>query len=85
MVEDHDGSVTAARREVTAMSFAEWALTAVLVIGYLALLFLVGVRTFQHGYLVLGVLGVLLPLLWVIGALLPDKRAPQGGRRRRAA
>lgn len=62
------------------MSFAEWALTAVLVIGYFALLFFVGIRTFQKGYLVLGLLGVLLPPLWIVGALLPDKAPRSSGR-----
>lgn len=56
------------------MSFGEWLLTAVLVIGYLALLFFVGVRTVQHGYLLLAILGIVFPPLWLIGALLPDKR-----------
>jgi hypothetical protein len=62
------------------MSFLEWTLTAAAVIGYVVLLFFVGVRTFQHGYLVLGLLGCLFPPLWVVGALLPDKRAraPRG-------
>lgn len=60
------------------MSPLEWTLTAAAVIGYFVLLFFVGVRTFRHGYLVLGVLGCLLPLLWVVGALLPDKRARPG-------
>ena len=43
------------------------------VIFYFALLFFFGVRTFQRGYLLLGVLGIFLPLLWLVGGLLPDR------------
>ena len=45
----------------------------VLAVLYFACLFFFGVRTFQRGYLVLGVLGIFLPLLWIVGGLLPDK------------
>jgi len=43
---------------------------------YFALLFFFGVRTFQRGHLVLGILGIFLPFLWLVGGLLPD-RHPQ--------
>ena len=56
------------------MSGTEWVLTGCLVVAYLILLFACGVRTFQRGRLVLGVLGALLPVLWLVGALLPPRR-----------
>jgi hypothetical protein len=43
-------------------------------VGYLVLLFVCGTRTFQRGHLVLGFLGILLPVLWLVGALLPPRR-----------
>jgi len=51
----------------------EWFLTFIFAIIYLALLFVFGVRTFRRGYLMLGVLGFVLPLLWLVGGLLPDR------------
>ena len=59
------------------MSALEWVIYFGLAVLYLALLFFFGVRTFQRGRLVLGFLGVVLPFLWVIGGLLPDKHPPR--------
>jgi hypothetical protein len=53
----------------------EWILGFTLAVLYFVFLFFFGVRTFQRGYLVLGLLGIFLPLLWLIGGLLPDKNA----------
>ncbi|MGZ4595894.1 MAG: hypothetical protein ACXV2H_00330 [Actinomycetes bacterium] len=58
------------------MSGLEWILGFALAVLYFACLFFLGVRTFQRGYLVLGLVGIFLPFLWLIGAFLPDKRAP---------
>jgi hypothetical protein len=41
---------------------------------YLVLLFTVAVMTFRKGHWVLGLIGFIFPLLWLIGAVLPDKR-----------
>jgi hypothetical protein len=57
------------------MSGTEFLLTGRAVLAYLVLLFTCGARTFQRGRIVLGILGVLLPVLWVVGALLPPRRA----------
>ncbi len=38
---------------------------------YLVLLFTVAVLTFRKGHWVLGVLGIFLPFLWLVGAVLP--------------
>jgi uncharacterized membrane protein len=55
------------------MSGLEWFLTTTLVVLYLFLIFTVGYITFQKGHYVLGLLGIFLPFLWLIGALLPDR------------
>ena len=44
------------------MSGLEWFLAFTVAILYFALLFFFGVRTFQRGYLMLGVLGIFLPV-----------------------
>jgi hypothetical protein len=41
---------------------------------YLVLLFTVAVLTFRKGHWVLGLIGFIFPILWLIGAVLPDKR-----------
>ena len=41
---------------------------------YLVLLFTLAVMTFRKGHWVLGLIGSILPFLWLIGAILPDKR-----------
>jgi len=55
------------------MSGLEWFLTTTLVVLYLFLIFTVGYITFQKRHYVLGFLGIFLPFLWLIGALLPDR------------
>jgi len=44
-----------------------------LAVLYLIFIFTVGLMTFRKGHLVLGILGIFIPLLWVIGALLPNR------------
>jgi uncharacterized membrane protein len=41
---------------------------------YLVLLFTLAVMSFRKGHWVLGLIGFVFPILWVIGAVLPDKR-----------
>ena len=41
---------------------------------YLVLLFTLAVMTFRKGHWVLGLIGFILPILRLIGAVLPDKR-----------
>jgi cadmium resistance protein CadD (predicted permease) len=45
-----------------------------LMIIYLVLLFTLAVLTFRKGHWILGLIGIIFPLLWVVGALLPDER-----------
>jgi hypothetical protein len=40
---------------------------------YIFLLVVLGVRTFQKGHLVLFVVGFFIPVVWIIGAMLPPK------------
>ena len=60
------------------MSALEWILWIVLASVYLVALFTVCVLTFRKGYVVLGILGIFVPFLWLIGAVLPDKRRAVG-------
>jgi hypothetical protein len=57
------------------VSVIEWILWIVLASVYLVALFTVCALTFRKGHLVLGVLGIFLPFLWLIGAVLPDRRS----------
>ena len=41
---------------------------------YLVLLFTIAVISFRKGHWVLGLIGFLFPLLWLVGALLPRRR-----------
>jgi len=41
---------------------------------YLVLLFTLAVLSFRKGHWVLGLIGFIFPVLWVVGALLPGKR-----------
>jgi hypothetical protein len=56
------------------MSFLEWVLWITLFSVYIVALFTVCALTFRKGYVILGVLGIFFPFLWLIGAMLPDKR-----------
>ena len=42
---------------------------------YLVLLFTLAVLCFRKGHWVLGLIGFIFPLLWVIGAILPARRS----------
>jgi hypothetical protein len=55
------------------MSGLEWFLGTTLAVLYLFLIFTVALITFRKGHFVLGLLGIFLPFLWLIGAVLPDR------------
>ncbi len=55
------------------MSGLEWFLGTTLAVLYLFILFTAGMLTFRKGHLVLFFLGIVLPFLWLIGAVLPDR------------
>ena len=56
------------------MSGLDWFFTTTLGILYLALLFTVAIVTFRKGHWVLGLIGFFIPILWLIGAILPSRR-----------
>jgi hypothetical protein len=41
---------------------------------YFVLLVTVAVMTFRKGHWVLGLIGFIFPILWIIGAILPSRR-----------
>ena len=55
------------------MSALDWILSSALFILYMFALFTVCFMTFQKGHYVLGILGIFLPFLWLIGAIIPAK------------
>jgi hypothetical protein len=55
------------------MSGLDWFFTTTLGILYLALLFTVAIVTFRKGHWVLGLFGFFIPILWLIGAVLPSR------------
>jgi hypothetical protein len=55
------------------MTGLEWFLGTTLAILYLFCIFTVGMLTFQKGHIVLGILGIFLPFLWLVGAVLPSR------------
>ncbi len=54
------------------MSGTAWFFT--LGIIYLVLLFTLAVLSFRKGHWLLGLIGFVFPVLWVIGAILPGRR-----------
>ena len=58
------------------MSGTQWLVGTGVAVLYLVLIFTLGLMTFRKGHYVLGILGILgifLPFLWLIGAVLPDR------------
>ena len=56
------------------MSVLDWILVSILFVLYVGLLVTVCTLTIQKGYIVLGIVGIFIPWLWLIGAILPAKR-----------
>ncbi len=46
----------------------------ILAMFYISCIFTVCLMTFRKGHTILGILGFLLPILWLIGAFLPAKQ-----------
>jgi hypothetical protein len=55
------------------MSALDWIFVAAFGVIYFFLLVTVCLMTFRKGYYVLGILGIFMPILWLIGAILPAK------------
>jgi len=45
-----------------------------MVVLYLVLVFTIALLTFRKGHWVLGIVGFIFPILWLIGAFLPTRR-----------
>jgi hypothetical protein len=54
-----------------------WAFGWVLAVIYIFLLIFLGLETIRRGRWVLFIIGIIFPLLWVIGALMPPTRRAQ--------
>src|SRR5262249_780089 len=52
------------------MNFLDWVLSSALFLLYLVCLFTVCLLTFRKGHFILGILGIIFPFLWLIGAVL---------------
>jgi hypothetical protein len=55
------------------MSALDWMFSTMLFVTYIFLLFTVCMLTFQKGHIVLGIVGIFIPFLWLIGAILPAR------------
>jgi cadmium resistance protein CadD (predicted permease) len=55
------------------MSGTGWIFTSLGII-YLVLLFTLAVLSFRKGHWILGLIGFIFPILWIIGAIMPDRR-----------
>ena len=53
------------------MSGTGWVLTGVI---YLVLVCTLGILTFRKGHWLLGLIGFIFPVLWLVGAILPGRR-----------
>ena len=60
-------------RKSTTRTTPGWAILSAVI--YLVLIFTLAVMTFRKGHWVLGLIGFIFPLLWVIGAIMPRRRA----------
>lgn len=55
------------------MTGMEWVLWILVATFYITCLFTVCVLTFRKGYVGLGIIGIFVPFLWLVGAILPAK------------
>ena len=56
------------------MEILGWFFSAMFWVVYIVCLFTVCKLTFQKGHTLLGIVGIFLPFLWLIGAILPESR-----------
>jgi hypothetical protein len=55
------------------MTILDWTFGVLLFTIYVVCLFTVCWLTFKKGYILLGIIGIIFPFLWLIGAILPAK------------
>jgi hypothetical protein len=53
-----------------------WGIGGGLMILWIILIITLGITTLRKGHWVLFILGIFLPLFWIIGAVIPPKAAP---------
>ncbi len=53
------------------MTFLEMVLLTILLAIYITCIFTVAAITFRNGHWILGILGIFLPVFWLIGVILP--------------
>jgi hypothetical protein len=70
--------------EGTDMTGLEWILWIILVAFYICCVFTVCLLTFQKGHTLLGIVGIFIPLLWLVGAILPARQGSTYEARQRA-
>jgi hypothetical protein len=70
--------------EGTDMTGLEWILWIILVAFYICCIFTVCLLTFQKGHTLLGIVGIFIPLLWLVGAILPARQGSTYEARQRA-
>ena len=58
---------------VVGLTALEWTLVFTLGAIYFVLMFTLAVITWRKGRKALAIIGIILPLLWIIGAMLPTK------------
>jgi hypothetical protein len=55
------------------MEILGWGFSFMFWVIYLVAVFTVALLTFKKGHVLLGILGIFLPILWLIGAILPAR------------
>ena len=53
-----------------------WGIGGGLMILWIVLIITLGITTLRKGHWLLFILGIFLPLFWIIGAVIPPKAAP---------
>jgi hypothetical protein len=59
-------------RKTLTMSGTGWVITGII---YLVLFFTLCILSFRKGHWVLGLIGFIFPVLWLVGAILPARRS----------
>jgi len=55
------------------MTGLEWFFSVTFAVFYVCLIFTVALICFRKGHLVLGIVGIFVPFLWLLGAVLPAR------------
>jgi len=66
------------------MTAFEWTSVFLFFVLYLVMLFTICFLTFKKGHTALGIIGIFIPFLWLIGAVIPAKPGSRYDREQRA-